>query len=366
MSDTKINATNASSPTPEKPKKDKDGGANAFWIVATVLLLFALLVSGFIIFSLLMVVGTMGGTIDMAGELNKKVVESHGDYQLRQYSQILVIKAKGVITSYASMMADNIISPDDIEKQLKQAAEDDNIKAVILQVNSPGGEITASDKIYQAILEFRTKTKKPIIAYFDTVSASGGYYISCGCDEIVAHPTCITGSIGVIFSFFQMQDLMENKLGIRHVVIKSGDHKDLGSFSRPMTDAEKQILQDMLNEMYLRFLDDVVLKARPELAKLPREEILKIADGRIYTAKQAKEKYLIDQICYWKDAITRIRELAKIGEDYQLVSYRQQKSLFQEIMETQTQSSTKSLSQEVGTVLDHYTRPQLYYMWVGN
>lgn len=357
--------TNSPTPTVNSPKK----GYSVFWLVATLVLLVMLLGSVCMNFGLLVTIATLGASLDIeAGDLNKKVLDKQGDNILQIKSQILVIEAQGVITSYGNpLMTNTVISPTVIEKQLKQAEQDDSIKAVILKVVSPGGEVTASDKIYQAILEFRAKSNKPIIAYFETVSASGGYYISCGCDEIIAHPTCITGSIGVIFSFFQAQELMEEKLGIQYVVFKSGAHKDIGSFAREMTDSDKKIFQDMLDEIYGRFLE-IVLKARPELAKLDQTDhaaVLNIADGRIYTAKQALNLKLIDSIGLWPDAIKRSIALAKIGNDYQVIKFQQKKSLMQELMETQTANKQPSISQEVANIVENYTRPQLYYMWTG-
>ncbi len=347
------------------PATKEKHGFSVFWVISSIVLIILLTFSGLLNLVLGLMVAALGTSGIESNLSQKKVVQTLGESLNEKdeiNSQILVINLKGVITGQDIWSQSSII-PEHIEKQLLQAKKDSKIKAVILKITSPGGEITASDKIYQAVLEFREKTKKPVLAYFDTLAASGGYYIAVATDEIIAHPTCITGSIGVIFSFFQFHELMKEKLGIQYTVIKSGPNKDAGSFARALTEEEKKIFQSMIDEMYERFLE-VVTKGRPELAKLSREELVSIADGRIYTAKQALSFNLVDSVDYWNKALERAKVLANISEDeiVQVVTYQQTPSLFQELFGSKTQKP--SLVQECSSIIEEYTRPNMYYLWL--
>ena len=185
-----------------------------------------------------------------------------------------------------------------IVEQLQKAASDKRVKAVVLRINSPGGTVTASDVLYQEILSFKEKTGKPVVAFFQDVAASGAYYLACAADEIVAERSTVTGSIGVIM---QMADLSQTlaKLGIRTDAIKSGGFKDAGSPFRKMSSTERAVFQAMVDGFYAQFLD-VVAVGRPGLS---RDEIVKLADGRVYIAQQALESGLIDRIATMREAI---------------------------------------------------------------
>lgn len=336
----------------ESSKESK--GYSVFWVIFSIVLLLLLGISFLINLALGVTVAALGAPGTELIGLHKKTIEKRGTGD----SQILVINLKGVISSQ-KFLSEAVIHPDSVQKQLKQATDDPKIKAVILKITSPGGEITASDKIYRNILEFREKTKKPVIAYLEGLAASGGYYIAAACDEIIVHPMCITGSIGVIMSFMQFQKLMEEKLGIKYIVIKSGEHKDLGSFARDLTEQEKVIFQEMITEMYERFLE-VVTKARPVLAQKSREELLKIADGRIYTGKQAYALGLTDYLDYWEKAVERSCTLAKLdSQNIEVLSFDELKSLFQEILASQT-TQKQSISEEIVSTIWQQGQPQLY------
>lgn len=290
-----------------------------------------------------------------AATYEKKLLAGDGD------QDILVIHLKGVITN-DKLLTDGWITPEEVESRLKQAGKDPNIKAVLLNINSPGGAITATDKMYRAIMSYKEKYKKPVVAYFDSIAASGGYYLASACDMIVCYPTCITGSIGVIMSSFQLQDLFENKLGIKHVVIKSGKHKDIMSSSRQMTVEEQKILQDMIDEMYERFLE-VVTTGRQALKNLKPEELREIADGKIYTGKQALAKGLVDKIGTWEDAIQETCKLGQIGkDDYRLVVYQQNKTLIQELLAL-TSEESESKQKLLQNLSEKFITPSFYYLW---
>ena len=340
----------------ENEIKDQKRKSN-LWIVVAVL--FGLFAIGGVVLLLLVgaVVGAVAGAVpESAPSFYKKTLEGSGS------SEILVLPIKGVITEESGLTMRGGMNINHIKARLKKAGKDPKVKGIVLWVNSPGGAITATDKIYQHMVEFKNEFKKPMVAYLDSVAASGGYYLAAGCDEIVSHPTCITGSIGVIMTLLNIQELFEKKLGIRELVIKSGPHKDIGSMYRPMSDEEKKILEDMIQEMYRRFLE-VVKKGRPKLATLKDSDWLKIADGKIYTGVQAHALGLVDHIGSFEKSVERVCEMANVDkQNYRVVQYEESKSLLQELL----QSSTKTGSPEE-KIMEHFLgrlgMPHFYYLW---
>jgi protease-4 len=196
-----------------------------------------------------------------------------------------------------------------IKEELTLISRDKRVKAVVLRINSPGGSVTTCDIIVHELEILKKERDIPVVAVLMGVAASGGYYIAAVADTIIAHPTTITGSIGVIAYNINATGLME-KIGITDQTIKSGDKKDLGSPLREMTQEEREILQGVIDSLYERFLD-VVARGREGL---DRAELRRIADGRIYTAAQALELKLIDKIGYMSTAIETAKELAGIEE----------------------------------------------------
>ncbi len=148
-------------------------------------------------------------------------------------------------------------TPENLNSQLKQAADDDAVKAIILEVNSPGGGVVASDEMYRDILDFKKESSKPVVVSMGDTAASGGYYISMAADHVVANPATLTGSLGVILSFLNYEEAA-NKLGLEQVVIKSGKYKDIGSPTRDLTAEERQILQELIDETYGQFVNVIV------------------------------------------------------------------------------------------------------------
>lgn len=217
--------------------------------------------------------------------------------------EVLLIKVRGVIQEKDSddempfKMSKDMLEA--IKKDLKLAREREAIKAILLDINSPGGEVTASDIIYHQISKIKKETGKPVIAIIGSMGASGAYYIACAADHILAHPTSVIGSIGVLMQSMNIQELAE-KLGIKAVYLKSDKtpKKDVLSPFREMTQNEKKMLLDIIDSVYQRFVK-VVSDARQ---KTP-EEIEKIADGGIYDAEKALELGLIDEIGYQEDAL---------------------------------------------------------------
>jgi protease-4 len=216
--------------------------------------------------------------------------------------KIAVIPVQGIIytddqTEWGTSMVD------DIKNALQTALEDDSVKAVVLAVNSPGGEVTASDIIYHEVL--KVQKKKPVVVAMTSLAASGAYYIACAADWIVANETTFTGSIGVIIQSLNYEGLFD-KVGLDAVVFKSGKFKDMLSGSRPMTPEEQAYVESMVMQVYERFLG-IVSRAR----NLPADGLRDtFADGRIITGKDAKEAGLVDQLGYVEDAYDKARALA--------------------------------------------------------
>lgn len=193
-------------------------------------------------------------------------------------------------------------------EKLDRAAADPSVRAVVLRINSPGGGVTASDLMYSEIVEFkrRTEGKRPVVAVLMDVAASGGYYVACGADEIVAHPTTITGSIGVIMQLFSLSGTMD-KIGADATAITSGRMKDAGSPFKKLREEEREVFQKLVNQFYDRFVQ-VVARGRP---KMTEARIREIADGRVYSAQQALELGFVDRIGTLREALASVK--AKIG-----------------------------------------------------
>jgi protease IV len=199
---------------------------------------------------------------------------------------------------------------------LRKAEEDSDIAGVIVRINSPGGTVTASDTIYHEIMSFRQKTKIPVTAYIMELGTSGGYYVASASDRIIASPTAITGSIGVIAMRFNAEGLF-SKIGVSEETYKSGPKKDFWSPFRPSTAEEQKMLQDMIDKLYARFVG-VVFANRQKF--LTEQEVRTLADGRILTAGEALETRLIDQVAYLDEAIDSMKKTLSI-EQAKVITY---------------------------------------------
>jgi protease IV len=219
----------------------------------------------------------------------------------RGTEKIALIVMRGLIsTSVPGTIGESMV--DDLRVALQQARDDERVKAVVLEIDSPGGEVTASDEIYNAVV--KTRARKPVVIYMDTLAASGGYYVSCGGKYIIANETTITGSIGVIIQTLNYEQLF-NKIGLSSVVFKSGKFKDILNGARPMTPEERDYIQNFVMKTYDKFLG-VVAKER----NLPADGLRNgIADGRILSGKEALENKLIDGLGQLEDAYEKARQL---------------------------------------------------------
>lgn len=219
-------------------------------------------------------------------------------------------------------------------RQLYEFGKNNKIKAIIIRIDTPGGAVGPSQEIYNEILKI--KKKKPVVASIGTIGASGGYYIASGASKIIANPGSITGSIGVIMQFMSFENLL-GKIGIKGNVIKSGEFKDAGSPFRDMTKEEKALMQGLLDDVHNQFID-AVSKGR----NLNRQEVERIADGRIITGKQAKDFKLVDELGNFNDAVEIAKNLSGIKGEPKLVYGRKKKSMFFDLLGEFSEQDAKS------------------------
>jgi protease-4 len=220
--------------------------------------------------------------------------------------KIAVITMRGLISSsLPGIVSDSMV--DDMRAALQQARDDDHVKAIVLEVDSPGGEVTASDAIYSALIKARAR--KPVVVYMDSLAASGGYYVSCGGKYLMASETTITGSIGVIIQTLNYEQLF-NKIGLASVIFKSGKFKDMLNGARPITPEERELVQSFIIKTYDKFLG-IVAKERNLPADLLRNTI---ADGRILSGKDAFDNKLIDGLGELDDAFAKAKQLGNAPE----------------------------------------------------
>ncbi|MBU0703345.1 MAG: signal peptide peptidase SppA [Chloroflexi bacterium] len=249
---------------------------------------------------------------------------------------VAVIRLDGAITSGPlDYFTTTGITPDRTNDLLEQAAANPSVKAVVLRVNSPGGSAVASDEIYHALLDF----EKPVVVWMGEMAASGGYYISCAGDHIFAHPDTLTGSIGVISQFINAEDLLD-EVGVDVVVITSGPRKDMGSLFREMTEEEQALWQTVTDEIYDSFVG-IVAQARD----LDEETVRELADGRVYTGRQALELGLVDEVGALDDAIAKAAELGGIQGEPQVIELEFIPSFFDTLYSFQARSAVPTLNE---------------------
>jgi protease-4 len=248
--------------------------------------------------------------------LQEKVLEGEGE------AKILLLDISGIISekkeSKGLGFLQKISLVARIKEELQKAKGDSSIAGVVIKINSPGGTVTATDIIYHELMQYKKQAGVRIVACLTGTATSGGYYVASAADEIIAHPTSITGSIGVIAMKFNVEEFL-SKIGIQKETIKSGDKKDIWSPFRPSTHEEKDIIQTIINKLHERFVK-VVLAGRKSL--LSKEEIEMLADGRIFTADQASDVKLIDRVGYLDDAVEEIKTSLNLKEARLITYYR--------------------------------------------
>jgi protease-4 len=324
------------SPVYNKPAKKRNGWKIFFGLLFSISLVANIFL--FIIIMAMAVILPSSGKEDVFNE--RTVVDGKAS------NKIAIIRIEGIIENQLS---------ERVRTQLENATKDKKVKAIIIRIISPGGTVSASDQIHHEITKFRQSTGKPVVAFMQSIAASGGYYSAVACNEIIAEPTVITGSIGVIMNNFVIKELLEEKLGIIPVTIKSGPRKDWPSMFSETTDEQKEYLQQkLIRPAYDRF---VKLVAMGRFEKLTTDEVIELADGSIYSAQEAKDKKLIDDIGYLEDAVAAAERLAGISSS-RVFEYKEHFS-FSSMLGGQANSLLPINSD----TLSKLATPQLLYMW---
>jgi len=294
--------------------------------------------------------------------LEEAVIEDHD-----AANKIAVVKVDGIITGQVIDQG-GFSMVDLIKAQLKRAQEDSTVKAVILKVDSPGGEVLAADEIYRAIASFQTNCSKPVVASMGSLAASGGYYVSAPCRWIVANDMTITGSIGVIMSTWNYRGLMD-KVGVLPQTFKSGKYKDMLSGSREpdtITDEEKKMVQDLIDETFGKF-KDVVRQGRKQANDLNKgkgrplsDNWQDYADGRVLSGNEAYRLGFVDQLGTFDAAVERTKDFAGI-ENANLIEYQQRYDL-SDLFRIFGKSDTKAVKVELGMDVPRLQAGRMYFL----
>jgi protease-4 len=362
----------ASPAPPPPPKRGSCTGWKIVAIVAIILLGFSFL--GNIASRMNRVMRGSNQTYERTQKLEEVMVEpsSTGD------NKIAVIDVEGVIMSADGR--NGMSMPEFIREQLKTARKDRDVKAVILKINSPGGEVLAADEINAAVRDFQEKSKKPVIASMQTLAASGGYYVAAPCRWIVANELTITGSIGVIMHGYNYRGLM-NKIGIKPDIYKSGKFKDmLSGDQEPDVDKltpeerdtrkeEKRMVQDLIDETFNRF-KEVVKSGREDAekrnggkGKILTDNWADYADGRVFSGKQALELGFVDETGNFEAAVKRAKVIADI-DNASLIEYRQPFDLGS-FFRLFGKSETPAMKVDLGINIPKLQAGQMYYIYPG-
>lgn len=242
------------------------------------------------------------------------------DLDLSGEDRIALIRIEGVILDSQETLG-----------ELKKFSENPSVKAIVLRIDSPGGGVVPSQEIYDAVRRVRTKSNKAVIASMGSVAASGGYYIAAATDRIVANPGTLTGSIGVIMEMANVEGLLQ-KIGVEGVVVKSGKYKDVGSPLRKMSDEERGLLQTVMDDVHKQFIEAVA-----EGRSLEVPEVQALADGRIFTGRQAKAAKLVDELGNLDDAIQLAADVVGIEGEPKVIEQRRRFSI-RELLESKLSS----------------------------
>ncbi len=339
----------------------REGRGVAFFVA--VFLGILLLVSGALnVLLLFLSVGSLAapgltGGVDDTGAIYD-VVRTGGDANAR--TKVLRIRLHGAISEGANaVLGAGGGSVTTVRRALDYARKDDSVAGILLDINSPGGGVTDSDEIYRMLRRFKSEHDVPMAALFGDLAASGGYYVAVAADRIIARRTSITGSIGVIMSAWNFAGLAE-QLGIQQVAIKSEHtpYKDLLSPTKPVDEAERAILNGIVEELYGQFVE-VVDEGRTEL---DREQVRQLANGAIYSARQALDRGLIDAI---GDEQTAERWFTgELGSSVQFLEYRRRPS-FRELLFGADAPHIEPASASLGRLLSASTGPRFLYFWQG-
>lgn len=271
--------------------------------------------------------------------------------------KVAVVPVEGVIAPADDTLSGTVptSTPEGLTDALRQAGSDQSVAAVVLEINSPGGGVTASDEMHQSILDFRKNTGKPVVVSMGDTAASGGYYIATAADRIVANETTLTGSLGVIIPLNNFAEAA-NKYGIKQVVIKSGKYKDMGSAFREMTPEEREIFQSIVDQDYSEFVE-VISEGR----EIPENRVREIADGRIYSGIQARDLGLVDSLGNLDEASATAGRLAG-KRDTTVIRYVQEPTLTETLLArlAPQEPQTQQIMEAAGLDLE----PKPYYLYL--
>ena len=315
---------------------------SVFGVFFVLMLLLAL---GISLFTNMALIGS--GILGVDSE--SRVKEKFFSHQRHSDNKIAILSVEGTIIDGSGF----------VKKQIDQAAKDENVKAIVLRVNSPGGTITGSDYILHHLRELKKEREIPIVVSMGGIAASGGYYVSMAVgdqpDSIFAEPTTWTGSIGVVIPHYDLSKLL-NDWGVSQDSIASHRLKTMGSFAKPMTEEERKIFQTLVDDSFTRF-KDIIKEGRPRF-KENHESLDKLATGQIFNAQQALENGLIDKIGFLEDAVDRAIEIAALDpENVSVVEYQREVSLASLLMGENAAAGKIDLSM----LLDAAT-PRAFYL----
>lgn len=311
-------------------------------------------------------VGLMGKSVQKADrdDDDKPDFQPGSSFMMKYKDRIQVIRLGGMIVEKAEA---SLLSPSDssvsVLKNLRKAAKDDKIKAVLLRINSPGGTVATSQEISSAIANLK-KAGKPVYSSMADLAASGGYYVAVATDRIYAQPGTMTGSIGVIMSTVNLKGLAD-KLGVQPQVVKSGTFKDIASPYRPMTPDEQKILKDLIMDSYEEFTQAIAAGRKMKLADVKR-----LGDGRVYSGKQAKSLGLIDELGSYEDALDALQKVCM--DKYKLrdklpVDDKSSDSILSNLLDSSVRLPAPGASLHmIDGVLPLHLRPEFYNqpMWI--
>ena len=347
------NAPPVISPGPSPAPARKRRG----WMWFSLFLMGCLLLSGFLV--VLMVIGSVGMSMSTNGSYSYDEVIFRNN---KSDNEIAVIDLSGLIASF-SVDASGHNMVESLRRQFKWANNDDDVKAILFRINSPGGEVLASDKIADIVRE----SKKPVISVMGALAASGGYYVAAPSDWIVAHELTITGSIGVIMSGYSIRNLMD-KVGVQPIVFKSGKHKDmlsLGKREEDITPEERKIVQDMIDETFERFKKIVregrdMINRDTEDGESLEEDWESFADGRILSGNMALAQGFVDELGDLDTGYERVRIMVDI-KDANLIQYRQPMNLAN-LFSLFGKSDAKEIKIDLGVDIPKLKAGRLYFL----
>lgn len=295
--------------------------------------------------------GRGGGNVVPPETFREEYVSGEGS------GKIAVLPVAGTIGPEGPIPAStSSTTPKVLRDQLRQATEDESVRAVVLEVNSPGGGVVPTDQMHETIQDFKETTGKPVVVSMDQTAASGGYYIATAADYIVANPNTLTGSLGVIFSYLNFAEAAD-EFGIEQEVVKSGPYKDIGSFTREPTEEELEILQAYVDEGYDQFVEVIV-----EGRGLSDEEVRELADGRVYSGLQAQALGLVDDLGDLEQAAEVAGELAGT-EEATVVRYQRRAPGILELLQARLATPEPEALKVLREAGLNPTTPELQYLY---